>query len=92
MGVLAGFGLMNAGGSNSMLSLVTKEGHPKLKNIIGVYMFTQYWYWFPLANFLGLALEPTLLVGVLPDLKIPRSFNFISKAPKTYFDYYKTKQ
>lgn len=40
MGVLAGFGLMNAGGGNSMLSLVTKEGHPKLKNIIGLYMFT----------------------------------------------------
>lgn len=71
-----------------MISLVTKEGNPKLKNILGLYMFTQYWYWYPLSTFLGLALEPTYLAGITKDLKIPRSFAFVSKAPKTYFDYY----
>lgn len=55
-------------------------------------MFTWYWYWFPLANFVGLALEPTYLVGITKNLKIPRGFKFISKSPKSYFDYYKTKQ
>ena len=58
---------------------------------MGLYLFTMYWYWFPLANYLGLALEPTYLAGVTLNFKVPRSFTFVSKAPKSYFAYYKTK-
>lgn len=61
-----------------------------MRNLIGIYLFSMYWYWYPLANFMGLALEPTYLVGVTSNLKIPRSFQFMSKAPKNYFAYQKT--
>lgn len=36
--------------------------------MIGIYLFTNYWYWFPLANFIGLSMEPTYLVGINSDL------------------------
>jgi hypothetical protein len=38
---------------------------------------------------IGLSLEPTFLAGLLKDFNIPRSFQFICRAPKKYFDYYK---
>ena len=48
-------------------------------------MFLQYWYWYPLLNFLSLALTPTALIGVNEDLKVPKSFSFVSNAkPSTY--------
>lgn len=48
-------------------------------------MFLQHWYWYPLLNFLSLALTPTALIGVSEDLKVPKSFSFISNAkPSTY--------
>ena len=50
-------GLMNAGGGNSLYKLVSHD-KLRLKNVIGSYMFTYYWYWYPLANFIGLAIEP----------------------------------
>lgn len=45
----------------------------------------QHWYWYPLLNFLSLALTPTALVGVSENLKVPKSFTFVSNAkPSTY--------
>lgn len=41
---------------------------------------------------LSLALEPTYIVGLNIDLKVPRSFKFVSKAPNKAFDYYKSKE
>jgi len=45
----------------------------------------QHWYWYPLLNFLSLALTPTALIGVSENLKVPKSFTFVSNAkPSTY--------
>ena len=94
IGYALGLGLMQAGGGNCILNLRSNEASnistAKPQTIIGVFMFTLYWYWFPLVHFLGLALEPSFLVGVNKDLKIPKGFQFVSKAPKKFFDYYKT--
>jgi len=59
-----GLSLLNSGGGNSTFSLLTSEGHIKIKNVISTYLFTFYWYWYPLVNMLGLALEPTYVAGV----------------------------
>ena len=89
IGYQFGFGLMAAGGGNCILNSYSEAGTLKIKSAIGIYLFTQFWYWYPLANFIGLAFEPTYLVGVTKDLKIPMNFTFVSKAPKKIFDYYK---
>lgn len=39
---------------------------------LGLMIFTQYWYWYPLSYFLSLALQPTALIGLNQDLKLPK--------------------
>ena len=45
----------------------------------------QHWYWYPMMNFLSLALTPTALIGLNKNLKVPKNFKCISNAkPSTY--------
>ena len=39
---------------------------------MGLMIFTQYWYWYPLSYFLSLALQPTALIGLNQELKLPK--------------------
>mmetsp|Transcript_39587 Transcript_39587/g.38113 ORF Transcript_39587/g.38113 Transcript_39587/m.38113 type:complete len:107 (-) Transcript_39587:381-701(-) len=50
-------------------------------------MFMQYWYWYPLMNFLTLSLTPTALIGLNSELKVPKSFTFVSNAKPSTFKY-----
>ena len=53
--------------------------------IVGMMMFTQHWYWYPMLNFLNLTLMPTALIGLDKNLKVPKSFKCVSNAkPSTY--------
>ena len=48
-------------------------------------MFMQHWYWYPMMNFLSIALTPTALIGLNKNLKVPKGFKCISNAkPSTY--------
>jgi hypothetical protein len=38
--------------------------------VVGVLVFTQYWYWFPLAHCLALAFTPTCLIALNAQLKV----------------------
>ena len=57
MGFYIGMGLLSAGGGNSLFNLVYND-KLWLKNVIGLYMFNYYWYWYPLVNFIGLSIDP----------------------------------
>jgi len=50
-------------------------------------LFLQHWYWYPLLNFISLALTPTALVGINENLKVPKSFSFVSNAKPSTFKY-----
>jgi 26S proteasome regulatory subunit N2 len=54
--------------------------------IVGMAVFTQYWYWFPLTHFLALSFTPTSIIGVDSDLELP-SFKFHSNTRPSLFDY-----
>jgi 26S proteasome regulatory subunit N2 len=54
--------------------------------IVGMAVFTQYWYWFPLTHFLSLSFTPTAVIGLDQDLEIP-SFKFHSNTRPSMFDY-----
>lgn len=43
--------------------------------MIGLALFTQYWYWHPLSYCISLALAPTALIGVDASLKAPKDFH-----------------
>uniref|UniRef100_A0A7S1PI52 26S proteasome regulatory subunit RPN2 n=1 Tax=Percolomonas cosmopolitus TaxID=63605 RepID=A0A7S1PI52_9EUKA len=85
MGAVVASGIIDAGGRNVTISM-HKNGHNKMRNIVGLMMFTQYWFWYPYLHFLSLAFEPTAIIGLNKDLKMPE-FKFKSNAPPSLFAY-----
>ena len=85
MGAILSQGIINAAGRNATISLTTRDGNLRQNAIVGLIMFTQHWYWYPMLNFMNLALTPTALIGLDKKLKVPKSFKCISNAkPSTY--------
>lgn len=54
------------------VSLQSRTGHTNLPAVVGMLVFTQFWYWFPLAHFISLTFTPTALIGLNADLKMPK--------------------
>lgn len=71
-GAILAQGIIDAGGRNVTVSLQSRTGHTNLQAVVGMLVFTQYWYWFPLAHCLSLAFTPTCLIGLNSDLKMPK--------------------
>jgi len=85
-GAVLASGIIDAGGRNCTVSLHSRSGHKNLNAFVGLALFTQFWYWYPLANFFALALTPTAIVGLNKDLKLPK-FTFKSNARPSLFAY-----
>jgi len=49
-------------------------------------MICQFWYWYPLAHCASLAFEPTGIIGLDGDLKVPK-FDYVSNAKPSLFAY-----
>eukprot|EP01027_Heterolobosea_sp_BB2_P000752 GEZU01001099.1.p1 GENE.GEZU01001099.1~~GEZU01001099.1.p1 ORF type:complete len:900 (-),score=305.42 GEZU01001099.1:245-2944(-) len=84
-GAILASGIIDAGGRNVTISL-QRGGQNNMRAIIGIAMFTQYWFWFPFIHFLSLAFAPTAVIGLNADLKMPK-FSFKSNAPPSMFAY-----
>lgn len=67
-------GIINAGGRNVTIQLENPETNTlDTKSIVGLVMFSQFWYWFPLTHFLSLSFTPTSVIAVnSKDLSIPK--------------------
>lgn len=85
-GAILGQGILDAGGRNMSLSLQTRSGQTDMTAVVGLLVFTQFWYWFPLAHFLSLAFQPTALIGLNKELKMPK-IEFNSAAAPSVFGY-----
>ncbi|XP_041981183.1 26S proteasome non-ATPase regulatory subunit 1 [Aricia agestis] len=70
-GAILAQGIIDAGGRNVTVSLQNRTGHMNMLAVVGMLVFTQYWYWFPLAHCLSLAFTPTCLIALNSDLKMP---------------------
>lgn len=80
-------GIIDAGGRNVTIQLENSAtGTLNTKAIVGLAVFTQFWYWFPYTHFLSLAFTPTSIIGVREDLKIPE-FEIQCHAKNYFFDY-----
>ncbi|CAR21235.1 proteasome regulatory particle base subunit RPN2 [Lachancea thermotolerans CBS 6340] len=81
-------GIMNAGGRNVTIQLENVDmGTLDTKAVIGLAMFSQFWYWFPLAHFLSLSFTPTSIIAVRgQDLSIP-AFKFNCHTRPDVFEY-----
>ncbi len=78
MGAILSQGIINAAGRNATISLTTRDGGLRQNAVVGLVLFLQHWYWYPLLNFISLALTPTALIGVNENLKVPKSFSIVS--------------
>lgn len=85
-GAIVAYGIIDGGGRNVTLSLSSRAGHKIMQAMVGIAMFVQYWYWYPLVHFISLAFTPTAILGLNKDLKMPK-FKFISNAPPSKFAY-----
>ena len=87
MGVIAACGIMNAGGRNCTVRLAARSGHNRMAAIVGMGLFAQFWYWFPLQHCLSLALTPASLIALDSELRAPTGFEFVSKAKPSEYGY-----
>ncbi|KAL5342819.1 armadillo-type protein [Aspergillus crustosus] len=85
-GCAIALGIIDAGGRNCTISLQTQTGNLNMPGIVGVVVFLQYWYWFPLTHFLSLSFAPTSVIGVDQKLEVP-FFKFHSNTRPSLFDY-----
>lgn len=74
-GAAIGQGLIDAGGRNVTISLQSRAGSRNMGAIVGMVLFCQFWYWYPLTHCACLAFEPTGIIGLNGDLKVR---NFVS--------------
>jgi len=85
-GASLGQSFIDAGGRNVTISLQSRAGTKNTNAIVGMVMFCQFWYWYPLAHCASLAFQPTGIIGLTEDLKAPK-FDFVSNAKPSLFAY-----
>merc|ERR1719186_2434732 len=83
-GAILAQGIIDAGGRNVTVSLQSRTGHTNMLGVVGMLVFTQYWYGFPLSHFLSLAFQPTAIIGLNSNLDMPVAQFKSSAKPSTY--------
>jgi 26S proteasome regulatory subunit N2 len=90
-GAAIGQGFIDAGGRNVTITLQSPAGSANTSAIVGMVLFCQFWYWYPLAHCACLAFSPTGIIGLNGDLKVMTIAHFhffdlglilFSQAPK----------
>merc|ERR1719486_801069 len=84
LGAIFAQGIIAAGGRNVTVSLQSRTGHTNMMAVVGMLIFTQYWYWFPLAHFLSLAFTPSCVIGLNENLDMPVMGIKSNAKPSTY--------
>lgn len=79
-------GIIDAGGRNCTVSLLSRTGHTNMEAVVGMLVFCQHWFWYPLTHFLSLAFKPSCIIGLNIDLKMPK-VEFKSNAKPSMFAY-----
>ena len=85
-GAALALGILDAGGRNCTIGLQTQTGNLNMAGVVGMAVFTQYWYWFPFTHFLSLSFVPTSIIGLDHDLEMP-SIKFHCATRPSLFDY-----
>ena len=69
-GATLGQGLIDAGGRNATINLQSRAGSRNTSAIVGMVLFCQFWYWYPLAHCASLAFQPTGIIGIDGNLDV----------------------
>ncbi len=87
-GCILATGLLDAGGRNCTI-LLHKQRHRLAKSVVGMLLFTQYWFWFPYTLMISLSIHPTCIIGLNADLAMPK-YSFTSNAAPSAFAFPKS--
>lgn len=87
MGAILAHGILDAGGRNVSLGLGSRGGFTKATAVVGMALWLQHWYWFPLQHMLGLSFSPTALIGLNKDLMMPVGFTVTCASKPSLFAY-----
>ena len=91
-GAILASGILDAGGGNVVVSMQSRAGFMKMGGAVGIMMFLQHWYWYPLQPFLSLAFSPTMFIGLNKDFDLPTQFEVTCNAPPAMFAYHKAEE
>merc|ERR1719343_1743911 len=73
MGAIMSTGIIDAGGRNCCLDLGSRSNRnfTSMTSAVGLVLWLQHWYWYPLMHMFSLALTPSYTIGLNKDLKYP---------------------
>ena len=77
-GAVIGQGFIDSGGRNVTINLQSRAGSTNTNAVVGIVLFCQFWYWYPLAHCASLAFSPTGIIGLNGDLKVYFTGNVFS--------------
>lgn len=83
-GLCLSYGILNAGGRNVIISCNSLQGENSVIATVGIALFSNYFYWQPLALALPLAFHPTAILALDKDLN-QVEFEFASNAKPSLF-------
>ncbi|KAF1745517.1 hypothetical protein MXB_5100 [Myxobolus squamalis] len=83
-GAYVAYGILDAGGHNQSMTFQTLEGHTRIQSVVGLLIFTQFWYWFPLVHLISLCFVPSSIILVNQNLDMP-SITFSCDADLSLF-------
>jgi len=86
MGAIMAAGILDAGGRNLTMGCRSPSGYLRRASVVGLALFTQYWYWYPLSYFLSLSFQPAALIGLNENLDLPK-FDIRCASKKSLFAY-----
>jgi 26S proteasome regulatory subunit N2 len=86
MGAILAQGILDAGGRNVAIMLQSRTGHDRVTAVVGMAVFSQFWYWYPLIYFISLSFAPTAFIGLNEELRMPK-FDFVSETKPSLFGY-----
>lgn len=72
MGAIMAAGIIDAGGRNVTIGFRSSSGYFRSQSIVGMAIFAQYWYWYPLSYFISLIFTPSALIAVNVNLELPK--------------------
>jgi 26S proteasome regulatory subunit N2 len=84
-GVCLAYGILNAGGRNVVISCNSLRGENSVLATVGLVMFSNFFYWHPLAPMLALAFHPTAVIGLDKHLRVPE-WEIYSREHKKLFE------
>jgi 26S proteasome regulatory subunit N2 len=91
-GAILSNGILDAGGRNVVVAMQSEGGFMKMGSVVGVLLWLQHWYWYPLNHFLSLSFTPTMLIGLNSDFDMPKGYSVKCNAPPSMFAYPKMEE